>query len=120
MITGMFDSTSLNDCADLNDMAIRDDIVAVTVETCHILNESTMQGIDPTGASEDVAVVNKVRFHHLAESSIILTRYPDASCHWRSGHSGAVWILKTRREFQTIRRCSRGLESTFVGAQSPL
>ena len=61
MVTGMFDETSLSKSAALQDMAERDGANGVPVHTCHILNESTTEGIDPEGITDHSAVVNKVR-----------------------------------------------------------
>ena len=61
MVTGMLDETSLNKSAALQEMAERDGANGVTVHACHILNESTTQGIDPEGISDHSATVNKVR-----------------------------------------------------------
>ena len=56
----MFDNTSLKRSRELD--KLRRDLGAsyATIQACHILNESTMQGIDPTGASEDRTVTDKV------------------------------------------------------------
>ena len=58
MITGMIDETSLRHCADLRTIQKRGGTNAVTVQTAHILNESTMQGTDPAGTSENSAEVS--------------------------------------------------------------
>jgi hypothetical protein len=61
MLTGMFDRTSLKCNRELRQQC--DDLpgaTATTVQACHILNESTMRGIDPTGASDVDTVTNKV------------------------------------------------------------
>lgn len=60
MITGMFDAASLEKCAELQAMAQHDNAKLVRVQTCHILNESTMQGIIPAGISKGSAAMNKV------------------------------------------------------------
>lgn len=118
MITKLIDESSLDHCADLQVIQERDRIDAVTVETAHILNESTVQSTDPAGTSEDTAQENKVRFRHV-EYSNILTRYPDTICRWCYGHIGVLWIDKICRGFRTTGRCSRALESAFLRAQSP-
>jgi hypothetical protein len=51
MVTGMFDHNSLLCCAELANRATGS--IRGTVQTCHILNESMMQGIDLAGISED-------------------------------------------------------------------
>ena len=61
MVTGMFDETSLSKSAALRNMEERDGANGVTVHACHILNESTMQGIDLEAISDHGATVNKVR-----------------------------------------------------------
>ena len=63
MITGIIDGNSFRHCADLRAIHERDGHVAVAIETAYILNESTMQGIDPAGTSKDSVEVKKVRFH---------------------------------------------------------
>ena len=63
IITGMIDQKSFEDNAALRDVTNRDGASIATVNACHILNESTMQGTDPAGISEDSAVINKVRRH---------------------------------------------------------
>ena len=57
MVTGLFDDTSLNKSTELRSMHENLGGMPVTVETCHILNESTTQGI---GTSEKSTVANKV------------------------------------------------------------
>ena len=56
------------------------------VQTCHILNESTTQGI---GTSEDEAVVNKVRPD--AKSPLMLTDFTDTPCSRCYDHPAAIW-----------------------------
>lgn len=60
MLTGMFDLTSVKNNYELAQQCRNLGAGAVTVKTCHILNESTMVGVDPTGISEESAVTNKV------------------------------------------------------------
>ena len=58
MVTGMFDYASLKKSAELR--SIHESLrggMPITIETCHILNESTKQGI---GTSDESAVVDKV------------------------------------------------------------
>ncbi|KAH0827303.1 hypothetical protein J3R83DRAFT_3927, partial [Lanmaoa asiatica] len=74
MITGLFNVNSLLHCAELRAIAKRDHVMGVTVQTCHILNESTMRGINLTGISKQ------------SGPSITLTRYPDAFYRWHYGH----------------------------------
>ena len=57
----MFDRTSLRRNHELKQLCDRLGTASTTVQACHILNESTMQGIDPTGTSDKDTVVNKVR-----------------------------------------------------------
>ena len=59
MITGMFDRGSLKRSAALRKIAESEGVNGVTIHACHILNESTTQGIDPEGNK----VENKVRCH---------------------------------------------------------
>jgi len=59
VITGIIDKNSFHDCTDLNSS---EGEALVTVETAHILSESTMQGIGPAGTSEGSTEL-KVRFH---------------------------------------------------------
>ena len=64
MITGMINSASLKESADLRrEIAEHPGIFAAEIRTCHILSESTMQGTDPSGTGEDSAVVNEVRYY---------------------------------------------------------
>ncbi|KAI9457548.1 hypothetical protein HD554DRAFT_2030008, partial [Boletus coccyginus] len=68
MFTCTFDCNSVSRCTELEAMATLEPVV--TVQTCHILNEPTIQGIDPTGTSKDSAVVNKI--HYAAGAMAIL------------------------------------------------
>ena len=61
MITGMINRKSFESSAALRDVAKRDGASKTIINACHILNESTMQGTDPAGISEDSSVINKVR-----------------------------------------------------------
>ena len=60
MLTGQFDKTSVARNSELKEL--RDTLKAstVSIEACHILNRSTMMGIDPAGTSEGRVVLNKV------------------------------------------------------------
>jgi len=60
MLTGVFDLTSVKNNRELEQK--RHDLGdgAITVQTCHILNELTMADVDPTGTSEESTVTNKV------------------------------------------------------------
>ncbi|KAF9654326.1 hypothetical protein BDM02DRAFT_3106658 [Thelephora ganbajun] len=62
ILTGMFDRTSLRFSRELDQLRRGLDATFTTIQACHILNESTMQGIDPTGASEDTAVMSKTDY----------------------------------------------------------
>ena len=59
MITGMFDDGSLEKSAALRNIAKSEGANGVTIHACHILNESTTQGIDPEGNTAE----NNVRRH---------------------------------------------------------
>ena len=59
MITGMYDRESLSHCSAI---ASRGRICTAIIQTCHILKESTTQGISHSGIDEDSKVVNEVRF----------------------------------------------------------
>jgi hypothetical protein len=63
MVTGMPDGESLKKSVALRGMVERDGANGVSAHACYILNDSTTQGIDPTGISEDSVVVNKVWYH---------------------------------------------------------
>jgi len=63
IITGMINETSLESNAALRDILKRDGASMATINACHILNDSTMQGTDPAGISGESAVTNKVRRH---------------------------------------------------------
>jgi len=56
----MFDETSVRNNGELYQQCLHLDAGLAVVQACHILNKSTMQGIDPTGGSESDAVTNKV------------------------------------------------------------
>jgi hypothetical protein len=60
MVTGMIDRDSYDKNAELQYIAERDGAFPMQLNTCHILNDSTMQGIDPAGTGGDDAE-NKVR-----------------------------------------------------------
>jgi len=62
MITGAFDYTSTQQNSELDQLCLSLDASTVTVQASHILNESTMQGIDPTGSSEESTVTNKTEY----------------------------------------------------------
>ena len=80
MVTGRLDLNSVRHCQALGDEAEREHITVAMIETAHILNESTMQGIDPEGTGKD-ATANEVQYFHrvpsVTEPSILLTRYLD-------------------------------------------
>ena len=76
MLSGMFDGESVLHCADLKAMA---HTMWVDVQTSHILNDSTMQDIDPVGIREN-STVNNARSQSLPlsprlYSTIIRTHY---------------------------------------------
>jgi len=56
-LTGVFYRTSIPQNRELKRLC--DDIPSTTVQACHILNESTAQGIDFTGSGE-ITAVNEV------------------------------------------------------------
>jgi len=61
MVSGMIDESSLEKSATLRAISERDGANPISVQACRILNESTMQGIDPEGTSDHDPTVNKVR-----------------------------------------------------------
>ena len=84
MVTGMFDDTSLNKSAELRSIhESLDGGMPITVETCHILNESTTQGI---GTGDKSTVVNCRVLHNSFSSPITQTYY-------------AAGVLATLRQF---------------------
>ena len=61
VLTGTFNMANLEENSELARMAEASPNFGVsTVVTCHILNESTMQGVDPRGDGKGGSVVNKV------------------------------------------------------------
>ena len=60
MLTGMFDDASLEHNRRLDQLCHDLGATSTTVQACHILNELTMPGIDPTGSSEKGAVTDEV------------------------------------------------------------
>ena len=60
ILTGVFDYTSTRQNPELDQLRRSINARAATVQACHILNESTMQDVDPTGTSEESTVSNKV------------------------------------------------------------
>ncbi|KAF8258603.1 hypothetical protein EI94DRAFT_1754170 [Lactarius quietus] len=71
LLTGYFDLTSTQDNSQLDE---RSRLAGVCrVAACHILSESTMQGIDPTGASKDVCVMDKTS--HAASPMSLLASF---------------------------------------------
>ncbi|KAG6375712.1 hypothetical protein JVT61DRAFT_3287 [Boletus reticuloceps] len=109
MVTGMLDRSSVGGCQVLLDEAQREDINAVTVEAVHILNESTMQGIEPEGISEDTAAVNKT--YHAAGAMAILESFGFSNfteAFRKSGGVDQVWNLLSlepnlHKNFDTLR-----------------
>lgn len=77
MVTGMLDYGSVRHCQALKDEAEREHVTVATIETAHILNESTMQGVDSEGTGKVGATENKVQVLSVTEPSILLTCYPD-------------------------------------------
>ena len=60
MVAGLFDSTSMEQNPALEQLCGDLGIAAATVQACHILSESTMQGVDPAGDGKKDTVANKV------------------------------------------------------------
>lgn len=61
VLTGMIDKTSLEMNKELvrTVQALHDPVISI-VDVCHIVNESTMQGVDPSRDGKGDSVVNKV------------------------------------------------------------
>lgn len=97
----MFDETSLNKSAALQDTAERDGANGVAVHVCHILKESAARCIDPEGTGDHGALVTSVS----AQPLTLFTHYLGASCHRCHDHSGAFWANSCYRCPQEI-RCS--------------
>ena len=57
MLTGMYDYKSTQQSSELDQLRRSRRARAATVQACHILNQSTMQGVDPTGDSEENTIV---------------------------------------------------------------
>ncbi|KAF8258606.1 hypothetical protein EI94DRAFT_1754177 [Lactarius quietus] len=72
LLTGIFDIKSTQYNQQLLERAQLSAGVS-TVAACHILSESTMQGIDPTGTSKDVCVMDKRR--HAASAMSLLSSF---------------------------------------------
>ena len=60
MVTGLFDDTSMEQNPALEQLCGDLGIAAATVQACHILSESTMQGVDPAGDGKKDTAANKV------------------------------------------------------------
>ena len=60
LLTGSFDETSAEKSHELREQRTRQRAGTNVIAACHILNESTMQGVDPTVASENNLMINKV------------------------------------------------------------
>lgn len=80
MVTGMLDRGSVRRCQPLLHESLRKGIRVIEVETAHILNEPTMQGIDPEGGGKEGVTMNNVWFPHYVSSPpfyscIIQTHY---------------------------------------------
>lgn len=67
VVTGILNQSSLSRCRELGDH----DKLALVIETAHILNESTTQGMDPAVSedTQDHKLLNKVPFHQWQSSS---------------------------------------------------
>jgi len=59
LLTGNFNKQSTKNIKEVRDMCISLRAGTCIVAVCHILSESTMRGVDPTGSSEDSRVVDK-------------------------------------------------------------
>jgi len=60
MLTGLFDFQSTLNSPELDHIRRDMEIRRVVVQTCHIVGEATMQGIDPADSSGEGTVANKV------------------------------------------------------------
>ena len=60
MVTGLFDDTSVEQSPALRQSCVDLGTGSATVQACHILNESTMQGVDPVGDGEKDTAANEV------------------------------------------------------------
>jgi hypothetical protein len=89
MVTGMFDYTSIRKSPELKKMCSDQKTTSATVQACHILNESTMQGIDPSGGSEKTTVVNRVRA--VAVSRVL--RYPPPTSIIQTEYAATVMTI---------------------------
>ncbi|KAF8445072.1 hypothetical protein L210DRAFT_3476143 [Boletus edulis BED1] len=118
MVTGMLNRSSVDGCPVLLDEAQREDINMVTVEAAHILNESTMHGIDPEGISEGFPAVNKTCYAAGAMAlleSIGLSDFTEAFRN--SGGIHQVWNLLSL-EPNLCEKCD-ALELWFEHTQQP-
>jgi len=79
MLTGVFDRKSVKRSPELNQKRRALGAISSTVQACHILGESLMQGIDPTGGSDESTVTNKVcsLSECLWSSMIPIAHHPD-------------------------------------------
>ena len=91
MITGMFDSGSLENNEALRDMGNRDGANGVMIRPCHFLSEAKTQGADPDG--------DRWRRHDgkaqlvSVEPFVLLTNHSDALRCWCHGPAGGFRIL---------------------------
>ena len=60
MVTGMLDHRSVGHCQALLHESLNEDITMSEIQTAHIFNGSTLQGIDPEGGGKEGATMNKV------------------------------------------------------------
>jgi hypothetical protein len=93
MVTGMFDGTSMKTNHELRKMCSDLNAFSTTVQASHILNESTMQDIDPAGGSEKTTVINKV----CAVAVPRILRCPLPSSIIQTGY--AVTVMAVLRDF---------------------
>ena len=89
LLTGCFDETSLELYPHLAKECDSLGAIAVAIDACHILSESTVQGVDPTGDSKDGRVVAKVWAIPLPSlsSPLLTTKDPDGLRHQCHDHS---------------------------------
>ena len=66
------------------------------VVTCHILNEASMQGIDPSETSEDQTTENKVGLESLGFTFKPLTLLVDSQYSQHVGNTAYFWTRNSR------------------------
>jgi len=62
-----------------------------SVETCHILKEASMQGIDPSETSEDQTTENEVSFELSGFIFELLTFLVDSQYNQHVGNAACLW-----------------------------